>query len=585
MKALYLLMIWYGGNAMRLVYKQLWKQIVKDKIFLSLLMLLTMLTSLSFFFAIFSIDGNMQALNTVNKLTENQLLYQNALNSNSVLAYSFLVSLIGLSALVFIMFFYRFFRTNKKQIGCIKALGYKDNPLQGFFVGFTAILSICGAFLGLLGGYFLSDILINANMKTYAVTGLIKGIKGTNLIVGLTAPAAIFCLIAALCYGFVRNKETGFLIAGNSGQDGFSNTLKIADRISRFVPANKRFPLRIALRKPLAVLLLITAVMSFSVCVILGQSLNISSAKIFEMQTIGHNYNFDIRYSEYQTATLPSDKMTYLDSPVNVFIDSYELDRTAIGLYDVNEIYELTNEAGKTLSVPVENRAYINPEFSEIYGIEIGDILCVDISGNRQDFVVEDIAVNANSKCFYLNGQQLSEILGIQAGAYSGVFSLEEMQGDDIITKSQRIEDLKRNATSNQVSGVINQSVGVVIGAVLIFLALYINFQDNTHDILILTMMGHGIKTIRKMLVDVYLPILWAAFFITLVPSILLAKSIQQSLSISTNDYMPFGINVIFIILSFLAISLIYCCVQLVFSLGIKNLITQKELTEIVYSE
>lgn len=585
MKALYLLMIWYGGNAMRLVYKQLWKQIVKDKIFLWLLMLLTMLTSLSFFFAIFSIDGNMQALNTVNKLTENQLLYQNALNSNSVLAYSFLVSLIGLSALVFIMFFYRFFRTNKKQIGCIKALGYKDNPLQGFFVGFTAILSICGAFLGLLGGYFLSDILINANMKTYAVTGLIKGIKGTNLIMGLTAPAAIFCLIAALCYGFVRNKETGFLIAGNSGQDGFSNTLKIADRISRFVPANKRFPLRIALRKPLAVLLLITAVMSFSVCVILGQSLNISSAKIFEMQTIGHNYNFDIRYSEYQTATLPSDTMTYLDSPANVFIDSYELDRTAIGLYDVNEIYELTNEAGKTLSVPVENRAYINPEFSEIYGIEIGDILCVDISGNRQDFVVEDIAVNANSKCFYLNGQQLSEILGIQAGAYSGVFSLDEMQGDDIITKSQRIEDLKRNATSNQVSGVINQSVGVVIGAVLIFLALYINFQDNTHDILILTMMGHGIKTIRKMLVDVYLPILWAAFFITLVPSILLAKSIQQSLSISTNDYMPFGINVIFIILSFLAISLIYCCVQLVFSLGIKNLMTQKELTEIVYSE
>lgn len=570
---------------MRLVYKQLWKQIVKDKIFLSLLMLLTILTSLSFFFAIFSIDGNMQALNTVNKLTENQLLYQNALNSNSVLAYSFLLSLIGLSALVFIMFFYRFFRTNKKQIGCIKALGYKDNSLQGFFVGFTAILSICGAFLGLLGGYFLSDILINANMKTYAVTGLIKGIKGTNLIMGLTAPATIFCVIAALCYGFVRNKETGFLIAGNNGQGRFSNTLKIADRISRLVPANKRFPLRIALRKPLAVFLLIIAVMSFSVCVILGQSLNISSAKIFEMQTIGHNYNYDIRYSEYQTATLPSDTTTYLDSPAKVFIDSYELERTAIGLYDVNKIYKLTNEAGKTLSVPMENRVYINPEFSEIYGIEIGDILSVKISGNRQDFEVEDIAVNANSKCFYLNGQQLSEILGIQAGAYNGVFSLDEMQGDNIITKSQRIEDLKRNATSNQVSGVINQSVGVVIGAVLIFLALYINFQDSTHDILILTMMGYRIKTIRKMLVDVYLPILWAAFFITLVPSILLAKSIQQSLSISTNDYMPFSINVIFIILSFSAISLIYCCVQFVFSLGIKKLITQKELTEIVYSE
>lgn len=569
---------------MRLVYKQLWKQIVKDKIFLSLLLLLTMLTSLSFFFAIFSIDGNRQALNKLDKLTEHQLLYQNALNSNSVLAYSFLASLIGLSALVFIMFFYRFFRANKKQIGCIKALGYKDNALQGFFVVFTAVLSICGAFLGLIGGYYLSAVLINANTKTYAVTGLVKGIHGTNLIMGLAAPAAAFCVVAALCYGFVRNKETGFLIAGNSEQSRFSYTLKIADRMSRLAPASRRFPLRIALRKPLAVLLLITAVMAFSVCVILGQSLNLSSAKIFEMQTTGHHYNFDIRYSEYKTTPLPSDTMAYLDSPADVFIGNNQLDRNAIGLYSTNRIYALTNEAGKMLPVPTENRTYINPEVSEIYGIGVGDTLVVGIAGKRQKFVVDDIAVNANAKCFYLNGQQLSEILGIQAGAYNGVFSLEQMQGSDIITKEQRIEDLKRNATSNQVSGVINQSVGVIIGAVLIFLALYINFQDNTHDILILTMMGYRIKTIRKMLVDVYLPVLWTAFFVTLIPSILSAKSIQQSLSISTNDYMPFGINFIFIALSFLAISLIYCCVQFIFSLWIKNLIAKKELTEIVYS-
>lgn len=57
-------------------------------------------------------------------------------------------------------------------------------------------------------------------------------------------------------------------------------------------------------------------------------------------------------------------------------------------------------------------------------------------------------------------------------------------------------------------------------------------------------MIGHPIKDIRKMLIDVYLPVLWTVFLVTLVPSILLAKSIQKSLSISTNDYMPFGINV-----------------------------------------
>lgn len=40
------------------------------------------------------------------------------------------------------------------------------------------------------------------------------------------------------------------------------------------------------------------------------------------------------------------------------------------------------------------------------------------------------------------------------------------------------------------------------------------------------------------MLVNVYLPIVWAAFLITLAPGILLARSIQRSLSITTGDYM-----------------------------------------------
>lgn len=570
---------------MGLVYKQLYKQMIKDKVFLMLLFVLTMLTSTCFFFGMFSIDGNLKVLNALDSLTENQQLYKNALSSNTFLTYNFFASLIGLSALVFVMFFYRFFRANKKQVGCIKALGFKNSLLQPLFVVFTAALSFVASFVGLLGGYFLSDILINANSRTYLVTGLTKNIEIFSLMIGLSVPTAVFCIVAFLCYGFVRNKEAGFLLAGNQQQSSFSITLKMADKISRIAPVNKRLSLRIALRKPLSVLLLLIAVMSFSVCIILGQSLNISSAKVFDTQTIGHNYEYNIRYSEYQTADSPNNTLVYLDSPVMVTIGNYELERTITGLYHTNELYELKNQNNEVLFVPKADTAYINPEFSEIYGVEIGDTLTVDIAGTKQKFMVEDIAINASSKSFYVSGQQLSEILGISTGAYNGVFSTDEIQGDHITARNGRVEDLKRNAVSNQVSGVINQSVGVLVGAILIFLALYINFQDNTHDILILNMVGHRIKDIRKMLVNVYLPVLWAAFLVTLAPSVLLAKSIQKSLSISTNDYMPFGINVLIVMAAFFLISLIYWGVQITFHLGIKKVIAKKEILEIVYAE
>lgn len=137
---------------MGLIYKQLFRQVIKDKIFLSLLLLLTTLTSLSFFFVMGSIDGNRKMLNQFRYLTANQQSYESALNSNMILAYTFWLSLVSLSIVAFVMFFYRFFRTNKKQIGCIKALGFKNSSLQFFFITFTAILSVSGAIIGLLGG-------------------------------------------------------------------------------------------------------------------------------------------------------------------------------------------------------------------------------------------------------------------------------------------------------------------------------------------------------------------------------------------------------------------------------------------------
>lgn len=570
---------------MGLIYKQLFKQVIKDKIFLSLLLLLTMLTSLSFFFVMGSIDGNIKILNGLQNLTTNQQLYKNALHSNMILAYTFWLSLVSLSIILFVMFYYRFFRANKKQIGCIKALGFKNSSLQLFFITLTAVLSFVGAILGLLVGYVLSDILIRANSRTYGVTGLTKSISGFSLVIGLVVSTIIFCIVALLCYGFVRNKEAGALLTGNNMQNHFPITLKIADKISRIVPVNRRLSLRIALRKPLCVLLLLISVMSFNVCIIIGQSLNISSATIFDTQTIGHNYEYQIQYYEYKNDDISSEVMKYVNSTSTIVINNHKLERIVSGLYSINELFELKNESNELLTAPNEGYIYINPELSEIYGVKIGDILAVTIADKQYLFTVEDIAANAQTNHIYMNGGQLTEILGITNGSYNGVFSTDKLNGDIITSQEQRIEELSRNSVSNKISAVINQVTGILVGIILIYLALHISFQDNTHDILILSMLAHHIRYIRQLLVNVYMPILWVMFAITLAPSILLARTIQNSLSVSTNEYMPFGINFVVIIMAFVIINLIYYVVQATFGLRIRKIIEKGQVTDITYAE
>ena len=572
---------------MLLMYKQLVKQLSRNKIFITLLLLLTTLTSLSYFFVIFSIDGNMAALSTLSNLTENQRLYENALNANIFLAYTFLSSTIGLTAFVFVMFFYRFYRSNKRQIGCLKSLGFKDGPLQSCFITFVAILSVIGAVLGLVGGYFLSDVLINANMRTYLVTGLVKEASVVSLIIGFGAPTLIFCVTALLCYSFVHGKEPGELIAANSNHAQFSFSLRTANRISSILPVRNKFPLRAALRKPIAALLIIIAVMSFSVCMIMGYSLNMSSQTVLKSQTTGHNYEYDTKFSEYQTKPVLESVMAYLENPAELIIGRYHIEKqTIVGLYNIDDLYKLQDMAGGILTMMKPGTVYINPGLSDTYGVNVDDTLVVDIGGGKYSFIVSGVAYNAKSTCVYINAKELSEILSVTDGSYNGVLSMEKIiGGETTITKPERIEELDRNAVSSSISAVINQSIGGIVGTVLIFLALYVNFQDNTRDMLILHMMGYRVRNIRKMLIDVYLPIVWAAFIVTLAPSVLLASSIQKSFSVATNEYMPFGTSVIVILIIFIFLNLIYYLVQSLFGLGIKRTIHKDEVLEFVYAE
>ena len=63
------------------------------------------------------------------------------------------------------------------------------------------------------------------------------------------------------------------------------------------------------------------------------------------------------------------------------------------------------------------------------------------------------------------------------------------------------------------------------------------------------------------------------------------ARTIQHSLSVSTNDYMPFGTNIAVILTAFCLIHIIYWGVQITFSLGIRRVTGKRDITEVVNAE
>jgi putative ABC transport system permease protein len=215
-----------------------------------------------------------------------------------------------------------------------------------------------------------------------------------------------------------------------------------------------------------------------------------------------------------------------------------------------------------------------------LYGFKTGDALVLTI--NDQDYIVNvHIAANATSNCVYLAKDTLIKILNLPESSYNGVLSMEPLgNGGTVTTQSQKLEELDRASVSNRSSAVINQVIGCTVGCILLYLALLLNFQDSTRDILILHLMGFKAKDIKRMLINIYKPILWVSFFITLWPGILLAQTIQKSLSIQTGDYMPFQINILIIGVVFILLNVIYFMVQATFNSGIRRVIKKEEIPE-----
>ena len=565
-----------------LAYKQLTKQFFSNRIFIVLLTVLCILTSASFFFVRFTIDGNINRVNEIAAMGGDEARYRAALASNTTLAYTFLAATILLTAFVFFIFYYRFFRTNRKQIGCLKALGFQDRALSRYFILFTAELTLFGSLVGLLTAYPLSDTLLQANIDAYGIMGLVRSLSTASILICFVSAMVIFSLTSFISYRlFMGGKEPGDLIAGNLNKTNYAGALKAADKIANILPIKNKFSARIMLRKPLTILLVFIAVLFFNTFMIMAYSLNISSGKILDSQTIGHNYEYITSYDEYLPVSAEEDTLALLNTPGIVQYNGSVIEQNIAGLYLLNNFYEMQDTKGNLLPVPDSGMALIGEGLREVYGIRIGDMISLRISEKTMTVRVLAIAENTKSDTIYVNGSVLAALMGLEDGSYNILLSDKlPIAVGNTLSSSERIDLLEQDAVSNRVSGVINQAVGAVVGCILLFLALYMSFQDNTRDMLILSLIGFQPKAVRKMFIDIYQPLVWIFFGLSLPLSILLVKSIQRNLSITTGDYMPFGTNLIILCIIFAVLTLIYHIVQWGFGRMLQQIARKEETAE-----
>ncbi len=574
----------------KLLFKEVLKSILKNKSYVILLYLFIMLTSFMYFFVQFSIDKNMEKLQGIMQSgvalsdPQNELLV--ALQSNASLAWTFLVCFMVMCAFVLYLFYKHYFNQHQKEIGVFKALGFTDFVIIKAYVLCTSLLSVGATLAGMLSGGAFSNVLLNAYTASYGITDIQKGINTISAFYGVVLVILILCIeTILLCKAFCLN-DAALLINETVTKKENSIIHFMADKISSVIPENKRFPVRIALRQPVTLILSIIAVGVSTSLFIMSISLYLSSNKVYQSQTEGHNYSYNIKLDEMQENVTDEYKngLLYLETSVLLYAENSNesISQQIIGLSDAKDLLKLYSKNGGMLPIPEGNRILIGAALHEVYGIKKGDALTIKISGKTYVAAVAGIAVNAETNCIYISRDQLAQWLEIPKTSYNGVL-IDDVKSKvlgKIITKEERLLALDKEVVSNRMSAVINQMIGCVAGCILIYLVLFLSFQDNTKEMLILDLLGYKPKEINKMLISVYHPIMSIAFLLIIFPSIALCKGIHRSLSIQTGDYIPFQTNVLIVLGIFVVIQLINVVVESVFTVKIKKIIKSETITE-----
>ena len=550
--------------------KQMIKELFRKKIFLALMFLLTVLTSFMYFFVHFSIDANLKWLNKLPSLNEKQAAYQNGLMSNTSLASDMLLGFLALTGFVFAFMFVRFYREHQKQIGAFKALGFTGRDINSVFWKVTFVMSLTGGVIGLIGGFFASDILISANREAYLISGIRKGISGLSICGGILVPGLVLTMITAASWLVVGKQDAGTLMTGIRKSD-YTKTLILADRISGMFPVKMQLPMRLALRNPVAAGLIIVSVMMVSVMFLLGFSLNQSSERLKESQLIGHNYNYQEEFDTVIHGEKEKLAIRYLKESVTLDNGRKTIDFSLVDIDEDAQVYEFLDEKGGKVAYPGEQEIVIGKQLEEVYGFHLGDEITVSGEKGSAVFRVSGVAFNATTGNAYVSLNAMQKLLGVSKDAYNGIYCVEEKAGKAGITRAERLDELQRDTVSNRVSAVIVQVMGCVIGCILLFLALLINFQSAADEMHILQLLGYQRKEIHRMLIDIYKPLIAGAFLLTLPLALGIVKALLRGMSRQIGDYMMFQTHVAVWGLIIVVIFVIYLLVQLCFQIGIRR--------------
>lgn len=502
-------------------------------------------------------------------------LPQMGFDSNKSLAFTFLFGLLFVSAFVYYMFYKKYIYMNRKQMGCMKALGFTTKKICRAMIQSTVPFTLIGSILGCIVGGKLSIVLVNRYIEEYSFNNFGCGVTILMLFIGILALPILNVVLICVTCSSIAKEDAAQLMRADDKFNVNGSYFKLINKLSGLVKEKKKFSFKTIMRKKINLLLSVITMLAVLTLFVMSISLYLSSTKVYKDSFVNHNYQYRFTSNYYVDDSIAPNGDALLKTSCVINTKTKRVVTNLYGMSENVELWKLQNAKGEVIQ-PIEDKMIISKGFAVLYGLKKGDVLSVQYDGNTYECEVQDLCANGNVNDVYMSKSVLAGNLQVAedvANLFLEKEKVEAFSDFTCVSIEEEKEAARANQSSNKASAVINQVIGILFGMVMFYLVLLITLQECERDIMILHHLGYDHKRTFTMVLGSYRAMFITFFVLTYVPAMYICGMIHKSISMSTNDYIPFTTNIFVVVAAFVVVQIIYSLVVFIFKNKIKKLL------------
>lgn len=494
------------------------------------------------------------------------------------LGLSFMISSIAIMIVAIII--YKLIRSEKGQIGVLKALGYSNIEIALPYILLILVITLPMLIAGYMVGRFSSVFMRDLYLEFYLLPS--TNIEA-NLMVFLTAILAPLIFFIGLSMIIIRKmlskKAIDLLRAGDKEKVNKLN--KLVSKILKNAKATTKFKYSFILNNTGKFFVFFIGIAFVSILIMFTLMTN----GLFDRMITDYYNNVDCNYEAYVDITKP---LPTLENGEERFLQypngKYKEDNITIkGIKYDNKLHKLYNDKNKDITTKLKEGAIINESFKIKYDKKIGDNIKVKIGDEEYNLTIVDICEEYSDFKIYINLNELSQMVTNKESDefFNGVYSKNNLDEDKYLTVTDKADILEQ---SQLMQNFMKYSIYIlIIGAMAIaIIVMYVlttlTVEEKYYDVSLLKVMGYSNSEVNSMILNSYFVYSILSFLISVPLAVALVNGIVRYLIEYFNMIMPLKFEIWQVFAGGIIIAVIF----LIGTLSAKRKINRVPLQEIL---